>query len=67
MENRANRKMIFDSNALMTEKFIESFSKPPEEIILDFNATDDEVHGHQENRHFHGYYGNYCLVIWKIE
>jgi hypothetical protein len=28
MENRANRKMIFDSNALMIEKFIESFSKP---------------------------------------
>ena len=62
MENRANRKMIFDSNKLMVEKFIESFSEPPLEIILDFDATEDEVHGHQENRYFHGYYECYCFL-----
>lgn len=62
MENRSNRKMIFYSNKLMTEKFIESFDSPPSEIILDFDATEDEVHGHQENRYFHGYYGCYCFL-----
>ena len=62
MENRSNRKIIFDANKLMTEKFIESFDSPPSEIILDFDATEDEVHGHQENRYFHGYYGCYCFL-----
>jgi hypothetical protein len=62
MENKANRKMIFDSNKLMVEKFIESFIEPPSEIILDFDATEDEVHGHQENRYFHGYYDCYCFL-----
>jgi len=62
MENRANRKMIVDSNKLMVEKFIESFEIPPSEIILDFDATEDEVHGHQENRHFHGYYDCHCFL-----
>jgi Transposase DDE domain group 1 len=62
MENRAGGKMIFNANALMVEKFIESYSEAPSEIILDFDATDDEVHGEQENRHFHGYYDNYCFL-----
>lgn len=62
MENRANRKMILHSNQLMVNKFIESFAVPPPEIILDFDATDDEVHGHQENRHFHGYYDSHCFL-----
>ena len=62
LENTANRKMAFDANRLMVEKFIESFDVPPTEIILDFDATDDEVHGHQENRHFHGYYNHYCFL-----
>lgn len=62
MENRANRKMIFDSNKLMVETFLESFNEPPSEIILDFDATEDEVHGHQENRYFHGYYDCYCFL-----
>lgn len=62
MENRANRKMIFESNKLLVKKFIESFDKAPKEIILDFDATDDKVHGHQENRHFNGYYKSYCFL-----
>jgi hypothetical protein len=62
MENRASRQMIFDANKLMVEKFIESYAVPPTEIILDFDATEDEVHGHQENRHFHGYYDCHCFL-----
>lgn len=32
------------------------------EVVLDFDATDDPLHGHQEGRFFHGYYGNYCYL-----
>ena len=46
----------------MVEIFIHSFRIPPMEIVLDFDATEDEVHGHQENRHFHGYYNCYCFL-----
>jgi len=31
-------------------------------IVLDFDATDDPLHGEQEGRFFHGYYGNYCYL-----
>ena len=34
----------------------------PEEIILDVDATDDPVHGHQAGRFFHGYYRHYCYL-----
>ena len=47
--------MVVDAHQVMVEQFIESYAVPPEEIILDFDATEDEVHGHQEDRHFHGY------------
>lgn len=36
--------------------------KEPQEIVLDFDATDDRIHGMQEGRFFHGYYGDYCYL-----
>ena len=58
--------MTRDANAaigrLMVELFIESFDKPPTELILDFDATDDPIHGKQEGAFFHGYYKNYCYL-----
>ena len=30
--------------------------------MLDFDATDDPVHGHQPGRFFHGYYDRYCFL-----
>jgi hypothetical protein len=42
--------------------FQESYRTPPEEIILDLDATDDPIHGHQEGRFFHGYYDCYCYL-----
>ena len=41
---------------------MESFKKPPKELVLDFDATDDRVHGEQEKRFFHGFYGDYCFL-----
>ena len=37
--------------------FIESYSKPPQQIVLDLDVTDDQVHGHQEQAFFNKYYG----------
>ena len=48
--------------ALFVTLFLESFPEPPEEIILDLDATDDPLHGHQEGRFFHGYYDGYCYL-----
>lgn len=62
LEQTATRKMAFDANKLMVDTFISSYSKVPKELILDFDATEDEVHGHQENRHYHGYYGCHCFL-----
>jgi hypothetical protein len=42
--------------------FLESFKRAPKEIILDFDATDDLLHGEQEGRFFHGYYKDYCYL-----
>ncbi len=47
---------------LQVELFLESFEEPPDELILDVDATDDRVHGEQEGRFYHGYYGGYCYL-----
>lgn len=62
MENRADRDTAWAIHKVLVDKFIESFDSPPEELILDFDATDDPVHGFQEGRFFHGYYDHYCFL-----
>src|SRR5687768_17263813 len=47
---------------LFVELFLEAYKAPPNEIILDLDATDDPLHGHQEGRFFHGYYDCYCYL-----
>ena len=47
---------------LLVKVFIESHQKAPEEIVLDIDSTDLPLHGKQEGRFFHGYYGNYCYL-----
>jgi Transposase DDE domain group 1 len=47
---------------LFVDLFLEAHKTPPEEIILDLDATDDPLHGHQEGRFFHGYYDCYCYL-----
>lgn len=48
--------------ALFVELFLEAHPQAPEEIVLDLDATDDPLHGHQEGRFFHGYYDGYCYL-----
>jgi hypothetical protein len=46
----------------MVRAFINAHGSAPDEIVLDLDATDDVIHGNQEGRFFHGYYGNYCYL-----
>lgn len=62
VERRADRAMAFDLHRVLVEQFIASFKRAPRELILDFDATDDPVHGKQEGRFFHGYYDQYCFL-----
>lgn len=61
-ENRSNRTVAWIVHEQFLEQFIASYKKAPVEIILDFDTTDDVVHGKQEGRFFHGYYDNYCFL-----
>jgi len=47
---------------LLIDVFLESHPRPPREIVLDLDATDDPLHGMQEGRFFHGYYDCYCYL-----
>lgn len=62
LENRVSHASCVALSKLLVELFIESFDSPPAELILDFDATDDPIHGNQEGRFFHGYYDNYCFL-----
>jgi hypothetical protein len=58
-------KIAYDAAAiesLPVTLFLEAHKRPPAQIILDLDATDDPLHGHQEGRFFHGYYDCYCYL-----
>src|SRR5438445_3710069 len=59
------KKIVLDHGAvdrLLVEVFLAAHREEPQEIILDLDATDDPLHGQQEGRFFHGYYGLYCYL-----
>jgi Transposase DDE domain group 1 len=58
-------KIAYDAaaiEALAVTLFLEAHKRVPAQIILDLDATDDPLHGHQEGRFFHGYYDCYCYL-----
>lgn len=61
-ENRADRATAIAAHRIIVDQFIDSFETAPTELILDFDATDDVVHGNQEGRHFSAFYNNYCFL-----
>ena len=59
------KKVVADHEALerlLVDLFLESHGEAPEEIVLDLDATDDPIHGHQEGRFFHGWYDHPCFL-----
>ncbi len=51
---------------LFVEVFLEAHKRAPAQIILDLDATDDPLHGHQEGRFFHGYHDCYCYLPLSV-
>jgi Transposase DDE domain group 1 len=59
------KKIVADHAAidrLFVDIFLAAHAPAPEQILLDLDATDDPLHGNQEGRFFHGYYGQYCYL-----
>jgi Transposase DDE domain group 1 len=51
-----------DVERLLVTLFLQAHPRPPARIVLDLDATDDPIHGHQLGRLFHGYYKKYCYL-----
>tara|TARA_R110002049_G_C9116281_1_gene558080 strand:- start:231 stop:1766 length:1536 start_codon:yes stop_codon:yes gene_type:complete len=48
--------------ALLLDQGVAAIPRKSKVIVLDFDATDDFIHGAQEGRFYHGYYGGYCYL-----
>jgi hypothetical protein len=62
LENRASHTAALRMHEVLIDQFIASHAQPPRRLVLDFDATDDPVHGEQIGRHFSAYYDNYCFL-----
>jgi hypothetical protein len=62
LENRVARTTLVKIAEVLVDQFLAAHPTPPEHLILDFDATDDRVHGKQEGRFFHGYYDHHCFL-----
>lgn len=62
LENWSERQAAWGLHQVLVDQFIASFKSAPEELILDFDATDNPLYGQQESRFFHGYYDSYCYL-----
>ncbi len=66
-ERSRYKKIVADIESIhetLIDLFIKlrSLQGTPEELIIDFDATDDPVHGDQLGKFFHGYYGHHCFL-----
>ena len=62
LEGRADRRTAWALHEVLFEQFVAAHPVPPRRLILDFDATDTALHGGQEGRFFHAYYGGYCYL-----
>jgi hypothetical protein len=59
------KRIVYDAAAIdrfFVNAFVQAHTVAPERIVLDLDTTDDAIHGGQEGRFFHGYYGSYCYL-----
>lgn len=64
-EKSRYKKIVYQKEKIESffiDTFLDSQEEIPKQIILDLDATDDPLHGNQEGRFFHGYYGCYCYL-----
>ena len=62
LENRVTHASLVGMAEALVDQFIKAHRRTPKQLVLDFDATDDAVHGNQEKRFFHGYYDHYCFL-----
>jgi Transposase DDE domain group 1 len=62
LEKWADQATAWRLHEVLVDQFIASFKTAPEELVLDFDATDNPLYGQQEGRFFHGYYDSYCYL-----
>lgn len=62
LEKLGSRAAAVKLHEVLVDQFIASFKTAPQELILDFDATDCPLYGKQEGRFFHGYYDSYCYL-----
>ncbi len=62
LETGVEREDVVALKRVLLEQFMASFRQPPEERILDFDASDVPLHGDQELAQCHGYYDHYCYL-----
>lgn len=61
-ENWIDESSLYKMSKILIQNFVESYSTKPKELILDFDGTDDRVHGKQVGGFFHGYYNHKCFL-----
>jgi hypothetical protein len=61
-ENSQTRASALACTEVLINQFVASYAQAPKQLVLDFDATDDRVHGNQEYKFFHGYYDHYCFL-----
>lgn len=62
LEQQADADACWAMHEVLIEQFIASHERPPDELVLDFDATNDPVHGEQVGRYFSGFYDEYCFL-----
>jgi hypothetical protein len=62
LEQRADRETVVHMHRVLVDQFIQSFEEAPKELVLDFDATDNPIHGDQVGKHFNAYYDSYCFL-----
>ncbi|MBC8204369.1 MAG: IS1380 family transposase [FCB group bacterium] len=65
-ENAPSRTELYRIALAIVDNFIDSYSEEPKIIVLDYDDTDDPVHGHQQLALFNGYYDEYCYMPLHI-
>jgi hypothetical protein len=61
-ENTISRPTLYRIAKVFVDNFIESYEVQPDIVVLDFDDTEDKVHGHQQLSLFNKYYDDYCYL-----
>src|SRR4029453_10214318 len=64
-ENHVSRTELYRMARVLVDQFITSYARPPQLIVLDFDDTEDPVHGEQEQARYDGYYGGVTVQVVK--